>query len=104
VRVPSQRVVEPTLRARTPPSLSAVSGPKRDWVTGQSVFGELKGGQLLEVSLAHARRLLAPECAVLAAFGAAVPFEVAVGVNGVLWLQAATGEATSCRGLGQVEG
>lgn len=55
------------------------------------MFGPLVGGTVLPVSLATARRLLDPECAVLTELGAAIPFEVAVGVNGVVWVQAAGG-------------
>ena len=61
-------------------------------MTGESVFGRLAGGHVVSVSLGHARRLLDAQCAVLAAAGAAIPFEVAVGVNGMVWVQAAAGE------------
>lgn len=33
-------------------------------------------------------RLVAPDCAVLTALGAAIPFEVAVGANGFVWVRA----------------
>lgn len=69
---------------------AAGAGPKKDWMTGQSVYGELKGGTLIHVSTGLARRLLDPECAILTAMGAGVPFEIAVGVNGMVWVQAAS--------------
>ena len=77
----------------TEPELScqSIGGPKRDWMTGQSVFGELKDGTVITVSLALARRLLKPDCAVLSALGQAWPFEIAVGLNGLVWLRAASG-------------
>ena len=88
------------------PELSCTAagvGPKKDWMTGQSVFGELKGGTLLRVPTGHARRLLDPRAAVLTALGAALPFEVAVGVNGTVWVQAAKGEVVcGWRGMGWV--
>lgn len=67
------------------------TAPKKDWMTGQSVYGELKGGTVIHVSTGLARRLLDPECAILTALGAGVPFEIAVGVNGTVWVQAASG-------------
>lgn len=66
-------------------------GPKRDWMTGQSVLGELRGGTLVRVPLAVARRLLDPDCVLLNALGEAVPFEVVVGVNGVVYVRAHSG-------------
>ena len=54
-----------------------------------SGFGPLKGGTLIEVSTSHARALLArPPAAVLAALGAALQFEAAVGLNGRVWIDA----------------
>lgn len=61
-------------------------------MTGQSVFGELKEGTVCRVSSAVARRLLEPDCSVLMRLGANIPFEIAVGVNGLVWVRAATGE------------
>ena len=96
------KFMEPELSCQT------LGGPKRDWMTGQSVFGELKGGTLLEVSTALARRLLAPACVVLSELGRAWPFEVAVGLNGIVWLRAASGEegalAATARGHVQRQG
>jgi exosome complex component RRP40 len=57
-------------------------------MTGQSLFGELKGGVLAHVSTGFARRLLDPSCALLATLGQSVPFEVAVGLNGLVWVAA----------------
>ena len=61
-------------------------------MTGESVFGELKGGTVLQVSCNLAQRLFNPGCAVLSSFGAAVPFEIAVGLNGMVWLRAGSRE------------
>ena len=50
-------------------------------------FGPLKGGLVVECSLCHARTLLAkPPGPVLAALGAKLKFELAVGLNGRLWV------------------
>jgi exosome complex component RRP40 len=73
------------------------AGPKKDWMTGESIFGELSGGTILSVSCNHAERLFNPSCAVLSSFGTSVPFEVAVGLNGSIWLRAKTGMWLSTR-------
>jgi exosome complex component RRP40 len=75
--------MEPELTCCAPPGSLA-----KDWVTGQSVFGELAGGRLVHVSTGLARRLLDPGCALLSALGKAMPFEAAVGLNGLVWVQA----------------
>ena len=66
-------------------------GPKKDWVTGQGVFGELHGGRLVHAAQGRARRQLDPGGALLATLAAAFPFEVAVGLNGLVWVGAAEG-------------
>jgi exosome complex component RRP40 len=69
-------------------SCCVISGPRKEWMTGQALFGELKGGTLVSVSISFARTLLDPNCPLLEALGAAVPFEMAVGLNGVVWVNA----------------
>jgi exosome complex component RRP40 len=52
-------------------------------------YGHLKGGMLFEVSCAWARALLArPPPGVLLALGAEVAFELTVGLNGCVWVDA----------------
>jgi exosome complex component RRP40 len=75
--------MEPELTCCAPPGAG-----KKDWVTGQGLFGELAGGRLVHVSLGLARRLLDPSCALLATLAKRFPFEVAVGVNGLVWVTA----------------
>ncbi len=67
---------------------AAVTGPRKDFTTGESIFGELRGGTLVRVSTALARRLLQPGCALLAGLGSGIPFELAVGLNGLVWVNA----------------
>lgn len=64
--------------------------------TGKSGgFGALSGGMLLDYGCALARKLLvSPPCPMLAALGAAVQFELAVGQNGRVWVSAATATLT----------
>jgi exosome complex component RRP40 len=59
---------------------------KKDWVTGESLFGELTGGYALDCSLDLARRLLAEDAEVLQSLGKHLPYELAVGVNGKVWI------------------
>ena len=83
------------------PELTCQAGggaPKKDWMTGQSVYGELRGGTVLRVSTGLAARLLDPDCAILTALGGGVPFELAVGLNGAVWLQAGSGESRASGG------
>ena len=54
-----------------------------------SGYGHLKEGYLEECSTALARKLLAsPTAPVLAALGTHVQYEIAVGMNGRLWIRA----------------
>lgn len=62
---------------------------KKDWVTGESLFGELKGGYLFECSLGLARKLVEDDCFVLQCLGRHIPFELAVGANGRVWVNSA---------------
>jgi exosome complex component RRP40 len=56
-----------------------------------SGFGALKGGFVLECGLNHARALLArPPAPVLSALGAKLQFELAVGMNGRVWLDSSS--------------
>ncbi|GBF95259.1 exosome complex component [Raphidocelis subcapitata] len=66
------------------PVLTCVDGQGR-----ASNYGHLKGGHTFECSCAWARALLEqPPPAVVAALGAEVPFEMAVGLNGRVWIDA----------------
>lgn len=85
----------------------------KDWTSGESTFGPLAGGRVLTVPLPYARSLLTPcdASAVVAAgpqsavpasyllvlLGARVPFDVCVGVNGMVWVrgQASERDATA---------
>lgn len=67
------------------------SGVKKDWSTGETIYGSLPEGLLIRVSLTMARSLLRPDCAVLNALGKHLVFEVAVGMNGAVWLRSTGG-------------
>lgn len=75
-------------------SCKVLSGPKKDWVTGDCVFGELKAGLTVPCSLRHARSLLDPKCEILQALGRVIPYEIAVGVNGRVWVNSGSKKHT----------
>lgn len=77
----ANRDMDPELSCISPHSRS-----RKDWVTGETVFGELKGGYVFECSLSLARELLDERCVVLRALGRHVPFELAIGCNGRVWV------------------
>ncbi|RKP27615.1 hypothetical protein SYNPS1DRAFT_12418 [Syncephalis pseudoplumigaleata] len=59
--------------------------------TGRSDgYGELTDGFMVHCGLAHCLRLLRPNAAALTALGQHIPFEVAVGMNGRVWIRADT--------------
>ncbi|CAM9380443.1 unnamed protein product [Choristocarpus tenellus] len=69
-------------------------GSKKEWMTGQSTFGEIKGGSSSRCSLLLARSLTKPDCQVLTSLGKRLPFEIAVGLNGAFWVDSGSEETT----------
>lgn len=51
-------------------------------------FGELKGGYIIDVTLAYARMLFYEGGPVLKALGELISFEIAIGLNGKIWINA----------------
>jgi exosome complex component RRP40 len=76
------------------PLLSCINGPndggipRKDWMTNEGCYGELKGGTCCDISTGLARQLLHPHDNVVLNCLAEtkIPFEIAIGVNGILWL------------------
>lgn len=62
---------------------------KKEWVTGQSLYGELLGGYAISCSSRLARDLMAEDAYVLAVIGKFLPFELAIGLNGRVWINSA---------------
>ena len=87
--VAASRHIDPELSCMAP-----LGTPRKDWATGEALFGELKGGRLVAVPLGLARRLLDPTCALLAALGCALSFQLAVGLNGLVWVSGAADAET----------
>ncbi|GAB5365365.1 hypothetical protein AAMO2058_001051600 [Amorphochlora amoebiformis] len=59
---------------------------KKEWVTGEGLFGPLKDGYVFKCSLRLARRLMQAKCHVLKALGELLKFELAIGLNGQVWV------------------
>lgn len=69
--------------------------PRKDWMTNEGCYGELKGGTTVRISTGLARELLHPQNLVLNELAnAKLAFEVAVGVNGLLWVHSPYPEYT----------
>lgn len=62
-------------------------GSARSWVGGETLFGELRGGNIVTVSLSLARSLLRSDSLVLSKLGKLVAFQSAIGLNGRIWVQ-----------------
>ena len=78
-------IMDPVLSCQIGPRDGKVS--RKDWMTNEGTYGELKGGTVLRVSLGLARELLRPQNVVLAELAHhKLAFEVAVGVNGFVWV------------------
>lgn len=68
---------------------------RKDWMTNEGTYGELKGGTCQRISLGLARELLRPQNVVLAELAQHhIAFEVAVGVNGYSWVHSTQPEYT----------
>ncbi|KAG8348232.1 putative exosome complex exonuclease RRP40 [Trypanosoma vivax] len=60
----------------------------RDWTSTEAIFGPLLGGTVIRVTLPYARSLISgPASQLLAYIGERVPYDVCVGVNGLVWVR-----------------
>ena len=64
-------------------------GVKKEWSSGETVYGALHEGLVVRVPVGTARAMLLPDCVVLNALGRHMAYEVAVGMNGAVWFKAA---------------
>jgi exosome complex component RRP40 len=64
------------------------SGTKKEWSSGETVFGGLQEGCLVYVPLSYTKYLLRPECVLLESIAKHFAYEVSIGANGVVWLKA----------------
>jgi len=71
----------------TRPELSCISPVhKKAWTSGESYFGELKGGYLCEITLRTINYLQTKKCYLLNELGQLFQFEIIVGFNGRVWV------------------
>ena len=49
-------------------------------------FGQLEGGIMIKCSINQCRSLLSSDCSVLKHLGKRIPYEIAVGMNGKVWI------------------
>lgn len=63
------------------------SGVKKGWSSGETIYGDLEEGITARVSPKTAKLLLNPDCVVLNLLGRHIAYEVAVGMNGLIWIQ-----------------
>lgn len=69
------------------PTLSCISPVhKKSWTSGESYFGPIKGGFLLECSKKLISYLQSKKCYLLATLGQLFEFEIIVGFNGRVWV------------------
>eukprot|EP00934_Nitzschia_sp_Nitz4_P008067 Nitzschia sp. Nitz4//scaffold6_size259037//204558//205361//NITZ4_001108-RA/size259037-processed-gene-0.35-mRNA-1//1//CDS//3329556995//8057//frame0 len=68
--------------------------PRKDWMTNEAIYGELRGGTAVHIPLALARQLLDPDNATLAELKKSIVFELCIGVNGWLWIHSTRPEYT----------
>lgn len=62
-------------------------GTKKEWSSGETIYGELKDGIIIKVSILKARSMLLPDNIVLITLGKYFAFEVAIGMNGLIWIK-----------------
>ena len=84
--------MDPTLSCQLGPHDGGI--PRKDWMTNEGTYGELKGGTCKRIPLGLARELLDPRNLVLQELSKSLAFEVCVGVNGWLWVHSTRPEYT----------
>lgn len=67
---------------------SSAGGSKKDWSSGEALYQNLGEGLLCHTSISFAENLLQPECPFLHRLGAKLSYEMAIGVNGAIWINA----------------
>ena len=68
-------------------------GSKKEWMTGAATFGKLESGPacvVARVSPTFSRRLLSKDAPVFSALARHLKYEVAIGLNGAVWIRAAS--------------
>lgn len=88
-------VMDPELACTVLPGEVDGGASRKDWMTDEGTYGELKGGSTMTMSTGLARELLKPSNVVLDALSLSqLPFEICIGVNGFLWVNSTRPEYT----------
>lgn len=77
----ADRDLDPELTCKASENMS-----RKDWSSGEAVYGELKGGLTFKVSCETARVLLGNDAPILKYLAHFFAFELAVGMNGFVWI------------------
>ena len=77
--------------------------PVRDWVTGEALFGPLKGGTIVHLPLQLCKDLYSNKSAALAYLGDKVPFEICIGLNARAWIKPGSGGVGAQQSAGAVD-
>eukprot|EP00979_Chaetoceros_neogracilis_P001522 scaffold261_cov318-Chaetoceros_neogracile.AAC.8 len=89
------REMEPEITCIVMPGELSGGAAKKDWMTDEGTYGQLKGGSCITVSIGLALELLHPHNVVLEALATAkLPFEICIGVNGLVWVDSERPEYT----------
>ena len=70
--------------------MSSAVGFKKDWSSGEAIYQGLGEGLICHTSISFAEKLLLPDCPLLNHLGARLSFEIAIGVNGAIWINGNT--------------
>lgn len=91
--LPAAGSLDPVLSCTLGPHDEGI--PRKDFMTNEGCYGLLQGGTVCRISTGLARELLHPNNLVLQELSkGVVAFEVAVGVNGFLWIHSRLPEYT----------
>lgn len=89
------REMEPEITCIVMPGEQSGGAAKKDWMTDEGTYGQLKGGSCITVSIGLALELLHPQNVVLDALATAkLPFEICIGLNGLIWVNSERPEYT----------
>ncbi|KAK8789823.1 hypothetical protein WA158_006603 [Blastocystis sp. Blastoise] len=64
----------------------AASGLRKDWASGETLFGELKQGYCFKTDSETIHQLTKGTSELLKILGSTIPFEIAIGMNNYIWM------------------
>lgn len=81
------RVSKAFIDSDTELTCTSKSSTLKDWNQGESVYGPVQEGLIVSVTLQFAKDLLRPDNVLLNVLGRYFAFEVAIGLNGIVWMR-----------------